>query len=688
MLAAMSGLVACAQAISAQPSEGIEIRSLQFDGNDVLSTSVIQPQLLTRETPGFMSKFLYKSISDALGRKNEYYNPVTFSEDLVRLRALYNDHGFYEVHIDSVLRFETEDNTVEIEVNINEGYQSIIDTLLYRGIVHVPAFVWDRMASGRKIAQGDPYNQQLLKSEVEHVLTVLKNAGFPNAVFLPDSSYAVRMASTRNFVVALSFDIGDRFRFGKIDIQRTGDSERHDITDDIILNQLNYEEGSVYSQSEVINSERNLNRVGIFDVARIQVTIPPNDDSSDVVPSRIVVQPADRHELAPELLLSDENGNFNIGTGIGYKSRNFLVGARIFSTRLRFRTQTIGKFPDYFSLQESAISNIDLTFELLQPYIFTNKIKGSWTFSLILDKQRPYRQFIIQNKFGIVDRFAEFTYGYFDWTTQRVELKTNEDLLSNATPKELADLNSQSRQAQFNSIFSFTIQRNKTNDLFSPSSGFVHAATIEEAGLFPLLLKKAQPDLPFTQFYRFILQGKWFDDMYEDRFSILGLKLKAGFEEKYGESRSDPGRAIPQTHRFYAGGGGSVRGWESRKLTATGDPSSELGGNLALEASLELRVNVLRSLRDGFFDKIWMVFFVDGGNVWGEVNDLQWQDVAVATGIGMRYDTFFGPFRIDWGFRVYDPRPDPGLKKWIFRRRFVDETLGKGILHFGIGHAF
>ncbi len=687
ILALMGGFVFFVQSLPAQSGK-MEITSLDFDGNDALSTSQIKALFLTRETPGFISKFLHSNISEALGRKDEFYDPLTFSDDLARLRAAYNDHGFYEVQVDSVLEIDTEENTIDIKVKIAEGYQSVIDTLTYVGIVNVPEFVFEDMQEGRNIGQGDPYNQQLLKSEVDHVLTILKNAGYPNAQFLADSSYALRMASTRNFIVQLRFDIGRRFRFGPITILREGDESRDDITDGIVLNQLDFEDGAVYNQSDILNSERNLNRVGVFDLARIQVSIPPNDDTLGVVPSRITVRPADKHELAPELILSDENGNFNIGTGIGYKSRNFLGGARTFSTRLRFRTQTIGKFPDYFSLRTDAISNVDLTFELLQPYIFSNKIKGSWTFSLILDKQRPYKQFIIQNKFGIVDRFAEFTFGFFDWTLQRVELKVNDDLLTNATPEELADLNSQSRQAQFNSIFSFTLQRNKANDLFSPSSGFIHSATIEESGLLPLALKNAQPDLPFTQFYRFVLQGRWFNDVYGDRFSILGLKLKGGFEEKYGESRSDPDRVIPQTHRFFAGGGGSVRGWESRRLTATGDPDAELGGNLALEGSLELRVNVLQQLRDGLFDKIWLVAFVDAGNVWGEISDLQWQDIAVATGIGLRYDTFFGPFRIDWGVRMYDPRPDPGLKKWIFQRKFVDETLGKGILHFGIGHAF
>ena len=129
-----------------------------------------------------------------------------------------------------------------------------------------------------------------------------------------------------------------------------------------------------------------------------------------------------------------------------------------------------------------------------------------------------------------------------------------------------------------------------------------------------------------------------------------------------------------------------MRGWGSRDLSATGVP--EFGGDLAFEGSVELRTNVLKSLQDDLLDKFWIVTFLDFGNVWGKARAFQVQDIAVAAGIGLRYDTFFGPFRIDFGFRVYDPgEKDPG-KRWITQRKFFGETIRGGSVHVGIGHAF
>jgi outer membrane protein assembly factor BamA len=242
------------------------------------------------------------------------------------------------------------------------------------------------------------------------------------------------------------------------------------------------------------------------------------------------------------------------------------------------------------------------------------------------------------------------------------------------------------KEVQFNSILSFTLQRDNTDDIFSPGRGFVHSITLEESGLLPLLLKDLQPGVPFTQFYRVILNGRWFNDLSRNRSSILGLRMKAGIEAKYGESRSDTSRVIPQTHRFYAGGGGSVRGWPSRGLIAGGTP--ELGGNLIVEGSSELRIHPFGGDRESIFYNIWLVTFLDFGSVWTQAADFRFEQVAMATGLGFRYDTFFGPFRIDFGIRVYDPgNPDPG-KRWITEKKFFSETLSEGALHFGIGHAF
>jgi len=81
------------------------------------------------------------------------------------------------------------------------------------------------------------------------------------------------------------------------------------------------------------------------------------------------------------------------------------------------------------------------------------------------------------------------------------------------------------------------------------------------------------------------------------------------------------------------------------------------------------------------------VEFVDAGNVWQEAKDFRVRQIAIAAGVGIHYDTFFGPFRIDWGFRVYNPA-EPTGRQWISQRQLFGQTFKEAIFHFGIGNAF
>lgn len=680
--------------LHAQPASQrqFEISSVSIEGHTTFTTSELRAQMTTRETPGFFSKFLYNNISERLGRKNEYFNPVGFAGDAERIRKFYENRGFSQVRADTLLRVDRERGTISLTVRIAEGYRSIIQQVIYKGIVDYPATVWEDVRSSPRIYAGDPFNTQLVDEEVRRVIRIFADNGFPNAEFIrnPDSSYSKMFASSKNYVVRLAFRPGHRYLFGPIVVAQEvdsirGEQPRPDITDEIVVRQMDYRPGDFYSLSKRIASEHSLNRLGIFDLRRIETFISSPEDTTIEVPSRVTIRPRDKHELSPELLVSDQDGAFNLGAGLGYTNRNFFGGARTFNPRIRFQTQTLGNFPDYFKVDDDAVSNFDLTFELVQPYVYSNSIKGTWSFSYILDKQKPYLQYIFRNKLGFTGRFAEFTTGVLEWTLENVDLRKNQNFKAYQENIEIKRQLSYLQEQQFNSILSFTIQRDMTNDLFSPTEGFVHAATIEEAGLLPLAARTLFPTVPYTQFVRGILVGRWYGDRTDHRFLILASKLKAGIEEKYGASRGDSSRSIPQTHRFYAGGGNSIRGWASRDLIASGAP--ELGGNLSLEASLEARINLLQSLRDGFLDKMWVISFVDIGNVWGDMKDFRFGTVAVATGIGIRYETPFGPFRLDWGIRVFNPADESG-RQWITQRRLIGETFRDGVFHFGIGHAF
>jgi translocation and assembly module TamA len=94
---------------------------------------------------------------------------------------------------------------------------------------------------------------------------------------------------------------------------------------------------------------------------------------------------------------------------------------------------------------------------------------------------------------------------------------------------------------------------------------------------------------------------------------------------------------VPADRRFYAGGGGSVRGYAYQGIgpKAAGQP---IGGLSFFETSVEMRYQVT--------DTIGIVPFVDAGTV-SEKQFPDFADLKVGAGVGLRYITPFGPLRVD-----------------------------------------
>ncbi|MEX0602805.1 MAG: DNA polymerase III subunit delta', partial [Bacteroidota bacterium] len=107
-----------------------------------------------------------------------------------------------------------------------------------------------------------------------------------------------------------------------------------------------------------------------------------------------------------------------------------------------------------------------------------------------------------------------------------------------------------------------------------------------------------------------------------------------------------------------------------------------------VEANLEGRWHLFRNAGNLFgfihLPNISLVGFYDIGNVWASPKKLRVDDLAMAAGIGFRWDTIAGPIRIDFAMRVYDPTAPE--RQWITQRRLFHETYS--LVQFGIGHAF
>lgn len=147
-----------------------------------------------------------------------------------------------------------------------------------------------------------------------------------------------------------------------------------------------------------------------------------------------------------------------------------------------------------------------------------------------------------------------------------------------------------------------------------------------------------------TRFFRTrVTHTRYFHIWNEPR---LVVAVRGSLGTMFGEERDQ----VPADERFYAGGGGSVRGIPFRKAGPLDSARDPLGGRSLLEGSLELRLRP----RPGW----GIVTFVDAGGAFASLlPDLQEDGLRLGTGVGLRYVTPVGPLRLDVAIPI-DPRRD------------------------------
>jgi translocation and assembly module TamA len=113
---------------------------------------------------------------------------------------------------------------------------------------------------------------------------------------------------------------------------------------------------------------------------------------------------------------------------------------------------------------------------------------------------------------------------------------------------------------------------------------------------------------------------------------------------------------LPPDRLFFAGGGGSVRGYGYRSIGVDGPGDTVTGGRYLLEGSVEARAKVT--------DTIGIVGFVDAGYVAGD-ELVPLEEVRLGAGLGVRYYTGLGPLRLDFAVPLNKRANDPDYALYV-----------------------
>lgn len=444
------------------------------------------------------------------------------------------------------------------------------------------------IAENFPLSEGEPIVAQRIQGAEAALALKLPEAGYPFAEV--GQRDILLDGATGEGVYTLPVTIRKRSRFGGI--ETTGDLV---FDADHVAVLARFKRGDLYDSRKVDDLRQALVATGLFATvaAEPQPTGESAGDDTEYVTMLVTQQAGPPRTLAA-------SAGYGTGEGLrvegSWTHRNMFPpeGALTFRGVIGTQEQGIGA-----TLRRSNAGRRDRTFELVAEATRSN-YDAFEALTGRVGARVSYDSTPIWQK--------KFTYAY------GVELI--------ATREDDYDFASGGRSFDFYTILGLTGQvgMDRTDSLLDPTKGFRITSLIQPEGSL------AGRFSPYARL-RTDISGYY---PVTDNIVLAG-RLRLGSILGAARERLAPSR------RFYAGGGGSVRGFGYQELGPKDPNNDPIGGRSVNEMALEARYR---------FGNFGVVGFVDAGQVYRS-SAPTFQDLRFGAGIGARYYTNFGPMRFD-----------------------------------------
>ncbi|WP_304510856.1 BamA/TamA family outer membrane protein, partial [Duncaniella muris] len=471
------------------------------------------------------------------------------------------------------------------------------------------------------------------------------------------------------------------------------------LRDGLIPSCIAFREGRTFSVRQMNATQTRLARLGIFNNININVipdTLRKNDNLLNVVIECTYDKPL---EASVEANVSSKSNSY-LGPGVtlGLTNRNLFGGGELLTVSLTgaYEWQTgSGRHNSVFNSYEIGL-NATLAFpRLLAPrFIPRSRRELSWTkISLGADLlNRPHYFKLSQFNAGLSydwqsSKYISNTFTLFKLTYNKLQHTTPVfDSIMNANPAIALSFQSQYiPQMSYSFVYDRTMRKNTINVQF----------TLQEAGnvfwsIYELCGKKGEKTLfrtPFSQFVKGYAQVVYGRRLGGNHWLVS--RLGSGAAYAYGNSSQ-----VPYSEQFYCGGANSVRAFTVRSIGPGSyrAPADQINGyfdqtgTFTFIANTEYRFPILGPLHGAVF--------LDAGNVWTLKNEPSrpggqlraktfFKDLALGTGVGLRFDISMLVIRGDLGIGIHAPY-DTG-KRGYYNMESFKKSLA---FHLAIGYPF
>jgi outer membrane protein insertion porin family len=626
------------------------VRDVEFVGNDKIGTSELQDKIEIK-----------------LG---SVYNPVEVQRAREKLTEAYEDEGYFEVQITpEVEKFG--DGDVKVVFAINEGRRITIDSIVIRGNEGLKdKQIKEVMATKQRqyfILRGTVQRQRL-EEDMERIMGLYQDHGYVQAR-VERHDVVVDRDKAR---VTITVDVveGAQHRVGIVRL--TGVSM---LPEEELRRQLGFKAGDVFSRTALRDGVRNITDV-YSTIGRASADVVPRTEQQAATTTvDVTIEITEGPEVYVERI--NITGNTRSEDRILRREIPFVEGDLFTLQKLQRARQRLVNL-GYFDMvnvttqpgtdKTRIIVNVEVTerptgifsigggFSSVDSFVGTldisqnNFLGRGWQLSLRIRAGANSQQGIISftepwlfdrplsagfDLFSVQRQFTEYDYDslggtvrvshpfaeYWRWQTSyrltQDEISDVRDTTDSLLRDEIGE--------RVTSAVTLGLTRDSRDTVAAPTRGGLTVFTVDLAGFGG-----------DSRFVKTIGSTTYFKPIW------LGHILSGRAEAGYGFGWSDD--PLPVFERFYLGGPNSIRSFKARRISPVDDAGTRIGGTSQVLGNLEYIIPLPFNFRAaGFFDV---------GNVYGFNTKFDLTDTREAAGAGMRWQSPFGPIRVDYGVNL------------------------------------
>ncbi|HEY8887713.1 MAG TPA: outer membrane protein assembly factor BamA [Gallionella sp.] len=580
--------------------EVAKIKQINLIGNHVYPESELL-DLMKLGTPGWFPWF----------SSNDQYSKQKLSADLETLRSFYMDNGYLEFNIDSTQVSITPDKKdIYITINLTEGEKYTVSKVDVSGDTLVPKAEIEKLV---QVKAGDTFSRKAMSETSKKIGERLGQDGyaFANVNAIPEIDKNKHQVAF-NFVV----DPGSRVYIRRINV-----SGNNKTRDEVIRREFRQTEDEWFDVDKIKKSKQRVDKLDFF--SEVNIETPPVQGTSDQVDVNVSVK-------------EKSTGNISVGAGFSSGEGLILTGSvtqsNLFGSGNFLSTQiNTGKVNQIYSVSYT------------NPYFTDDGVsRGFDLYKRNSDSQSTAVSQYSSHTLGSGVRFG-VPIGEDQTISYGLAIERTQLGLFASSPTRLMQYVNVNGTSNSNLLGTIGWGRDSLDSAIYTTEGSVQRAT-------------AEISLPVfdMRYYKLDYLQQWFHPLSKDW--TLMLHGEAGIAGGYGN------KELPFFKNFYAGGPGSVRGYDSNSLGPRDSTDAVLGGPRRVIAGAEVLAPFPGM---GNEKSVRLSGFIDGGAIYGPGDLPGSAGMRYSAGAALTWISPVGPLKFSYAVPI-NKQPTDKLQKFQF----------------------